>query len=719
MKRAFVSMVAGMGLTAAALGSGCGAPQPVTKDEKTVVAVPENPLLAEFDTPLGVPPFDLILDEHYLPAFAAAIEAHKTEIEAIATSAEPPAFANTVAALDVSGSLLERVSRIFSAKNAADTNDELQAVAKEIAPRLSAHQDSILMDARLFARIEAIHEGRERAGLDPEQARLLEVTHRDFVRGGAELEGPAKERLAAINERLALLRVRFRENLLAENNAFRLVVDRAEDLAGLPESSVAAAAEAAAGAGLDGKWVFTLHKPSWIPFLQFSERRELRRKMFEGYIRRGNNDDERDNKEILTEMARLRIERAKLLGSPTHAHHVLAENMAKEPARVIDLLDRLWKPTVEVMRAEARDLAAAMKKDKVPGELRPWDWWYYTEKLRKQRYDLSDDELRPYFELSRVQLGVFEVARRLFGLQFLPREDLPVYHEEVRVFEVLEADGTHLGVLYLDYHPRPGKSQGAWMTSYRGQQRRDGRRIPPVVVNVFNFPRPAGDQPALLSGDEVRTMFHEFGHALHGLFSDVTYRGLGGTSVARDFVELPSQIMEHWAVEPEVLRSYARHHETGEPIPDGLIEKIRRSEHFNQGFITGEYLAAAYLDLDWHMLEEDPGEIDVNRFERESMKRIGLIPEIEPRYHSGYFAHIFAGGYSAGYYAYIWSAVLDADAFAAFQERGDIFHQDTARALREHILSRGNTAEPMDLYVRFRGAEPAIEPLLKKRGLAR
>lgn len=681
------------------------------------VPVPDNPLLFEFDCPLGVPPFQRIRDEHYLPAFEAAMEAHRAEVAAIVASGEPPTFANTVGALDGSGRALERTARVFFPKHSADTNEVIQAVAREIAPRLSAHEDAILMDARLFERVRAVHAARDTAGLDAEQRRLVEETYKEFVRGGAGLEQAAKVRLAAINERLALLGVRFKENLLAENNTFKLVVERREDLAGLPESSVVAAAEAAKQAGLEGKWVFTLHKPSWIPFLQFSDSRELRKKMFEAYANRGNNGDERDNRQLLAEMARLRIERAGLLGSPTHADHVLAENMAKEPGRVRELLDRLWIPAAKVTRAEADALLALMKKEKAGKEIRPWDWWYYTERLRKLRYDLSDEELRPYFELARVQQGAFEVAGRLWGLRFLARDDLPTYHEEVRAFEVREADGRHVGVLYVDYHPRPGKSQGAWMTAYRGQERRDGERIAPVVANVFNFPRPVGDTPALLGLEEVETLFHEFGHALHGLLSDVTYPGLAGTAVARDFVELPSQVMENWAVEPEVLRSYARHHATSEAMPEALIEKIRRSQHFNQGFATTEYLAASYLDLAWHTLERDPGEIDVARFEAEALKKIGLIPEVAPRYHSTYFAHIFAGGYSAGYYSYIWAAVLDADAFAAFQEQGDLFHPVTAQAFRDHVLSRGNTADPLELYVRFRGAEPRIEPLLRKRGL--
>ena len=707
-------------LAAAAIAlAGCGGAVVVAEEESMPVRAETNPLLAEPDTPFGVPPFDRIEDEHYPPAFDAALAAHEAEVEAIASDERPPTFENTVAALDYSGRLLTRVAYVFFAENSADTSDRVQEIAKEIAPRLSEHEDAIRMNPALFARVREVYEARDELDLDAEQRRLLEETYDDFVRGGAELGGEAKERLSEINSRLSVLGLRFGENLLAENNAFRLVIDDEAELAGLPETSIAAAAEAEAEADLVGKWVFTVHKPSWIPFMQFADHRPHRETMFKAYVERGDHGDERDNKQILLEMARLRVERAHLLGYPSHAHYVLADNMAKTPAGVRELLDQLWEAALPVTKAEAAALADLLEDDLSGAELEPWDWFYYTEKLRERRFDLSDEELRPYFPLERVQRGAFDVASRLYGLEFVEHDDLPVYHEDVKTVEVRDADGAHVGVLYLDYFPRASKRQGAWMTEYRGQERRDGEMVTPVVVNVFNFTEPTGDKPALLGLEEVETLFHEFGHGLHGLLSDVTYPGLAGTNVARDFVELPSQFMEHWAVEPSVLRTYARHYETDEPIPDELVEKIRQARHFNQGFATTEYLAAAFLDLWWHSFEEDPGELDVAAREREVMEELGLIREIVPRYRSTYFAHVFAGGYSAGYYSYIWSAVLDSDAFAAFEEADELFDAETARRFREHVLASGNSADPMELYVRFRGAEPSIEPLLENRGLAK
>jgi len=677
-----------------------------------------NPLLKEFDTPFGVPPFDRITDEHYLPAFEAAMAAHVAEVEALTAASAEPTFANTVAALDYSGASLQQVALVFFAKLSADTNKGLQALAKKVAPRLSAHEDAILMNAALFARVKKVHAARKELGLNPEQLRLVEETYKRFVRGGAELSGDAKARLSEINQRLSVLRVQFGDNLLAENNTFKLVVDKKEDLAGLPPSSVGAAAAAAKEAKLEGKWVFTLHKPSWIPFLQFSERRELRERMFKGYIERGNHGDERDNKATLVEMARLRIERSKLLGYPSHAHYVLEDNMAGTPKRVRELLTKLWDAALPVTVAEKEAMQALIDQEGGGFKLQPWDWFYYAEKLRKAKYDLSEEELRPYFELGRVQQGAFAVATRLFGLKFVTRTDIPVYRPEVKVVEVLDAADKHVGILYLDYPTRASKKQGAWMTEYRGQQRRvDGTFVTPVVVNVFNFPSPQNGEPALLSLEQVETLFHEFGHGLHGLLSNVTHPGLAGTNVVRDFVELPSQFMENWAVEPSVMKTYAVHHKTGEPIPDALIDKIRRARHFNQGFGTTEYLAASVLDLAWHTLTEDPGEVDAVAFEKKAMDELGLIPEIAPRYRSGYFAHIFAGGYSSGYYSYIWSAVLDSDAFAAFKEKPELFDAATAKAFLTHVLSAGNTRDPMELYVAFRGAEPSIDPLLEKRGL--
>ena len=709
----------GAWLAAALLLAACGGPAAPIKEGSTPVSETksENPLLAEFDTPFGVPPFEEIENAHYVPAFEEAMRVHNDEIRGIVESDEPATFDNTVVALDMSGSLLTRVARVFFPMNSANTDDEIQTIAKEIAPKLSAHEDAIAMNPALFDRVKRVYDDRADLDLDLEQARLLDETYKGFVRGGALLDDEGKARMAKINERLSVLSVQFGENLLGENNEFKLVIDKEADLAGLPQSSIDSAAAAAKKAGMDGKWVFTLHKPSWIPFLQFSGRRDLREKMFKGYADRGDNGDERDNKAILVEMAKLRLERAKLLGFESHAAYVLAENMAKTPAKVMELLDKLWAAAMPKTKAERDELQKLIDAEKGGFELQPWDWWYYTEKLRKAKYSLSDEELKPYFELSNVQKGVFDVASKLYGLQFEQRTDIPIYHPDAKTFEVRDADGNHVGIVYVDYYTRESKRQGAWMTAYRGQEYRDGEMVHPVIANVFNFPPPAGGKPSLLTLEEVTTVFHEFGHGLHGLLSNVHYPSLAGTSVPRDFVELPSQVMENWATEPEVLKSYALHFETGEPIPDELIEKIVKSRHFNQGFETTEYLAASLLDMKWHTLTEDPGDVDPDKFEDDYLNEMGLIPEIISRYRSTYFAHIFAGGYSSGYYSYIWSAVLDSDAFAAFKETGDLFDPKTAKSFRDNILSIGNSRDLMEQYKKFRGKDPSIDPLLEKRGL--
>ncbi len=683
----------------------------------TPVLASENPFFTEWDTPFGVPPFSEIKIDHYAPAFEEGMKQQKAEVAAIAESSETPSFANTVEALDRSGELLDRVASVFFAMKSSMTNDELQAVAKEVVPKLSQHGDEIRLNDALFRRIEAVYEQRDQLDLTPEQLRLLEENYKSFVRGGAKLSPEKKKRLTEINSELSLLSLSFGEHVLKENNRFELVIDDEADLAGLPEGVVAAAAETAKQRGHEGKWVFTLHKPSLIPFLQYSERRDLREKIYKGYINRGNHDDELDNKKICAQMAALRVERAKLLGYETHADFVLEENMAKEPAKVYELLRKLWTPALARAKAEAADMQKMIDEEGGNFKLQSWDWWYYAEKIKKAKYDLDETMLRPYLKLENVLAGAFDVATRLYGLQFEKRDDVPVYHEEVVAYEVKEADGTHVGLLLVDYFPRQSKRGGAWMSEFRGQWKEGGKDIRPVIYNVGNFTKPTADKPSLLSFEETETLFHEFGHGLHGLLTDCTYKGLSGTNVPRDFVELPSQIMENWASEPEVLKMYARHYETGEPMPDELIEKIRKARHFNQGFETTEYLAASFLDMDWHTLTEADPEKDTLAFENKSLDAIGLIPEIISRYRSPYFQHIFAGGYSSGYYSYIWSAVLDADAFAAFKETGNLFDPATARAFRENVLSKGNTDDPMTLYKKFRGKEPSIEPLLERRGL--
>ncbi len=568
---------------------------------------------------------------------------------------------------------------------------------------------------RLFQRVKAVYEGRDKLTLTPEQARLLEKSYKNFVRGGANLDEAAKAEFRKINEELSTLTVRFGDNLLKETNAFVLVIDKPEDLAGLPQAVVDGAAEAARERGQEGRWVFTLQKPSMIPFLQYSPKRELRESIFKAYIKRADNGNEQDNKAVLSRIAALRVRRANLLGYKTHADYVLEENMAKTPAGVAGLLDKLWTPSLAVAKKEAAKLQALAAKEGDAITLEPWDWWYYAEKLKKAEYDLDDQVLKPYFPLDSVREGAFAVAGKLWGLKFTERTDIPKYHPDVRVFEVQEADGSHIGILFTDYYPRASKRGGAWSSAFRSESKRDGKKITPVVYNVGNFSMPAGDTPSLLTFEEALTLFHEFGHALHELLSDCVYEGTGGTNVPSDFVEVASQIMENWAGDPEVIKTYARHYRTGEPIPDALLEKIRKAKLFNVGFDTVEYLAACYLDMDWHTLTE-PKEQDAAAFEKASMAKIGLIPEIVVRYRSPYFAHIFSGGYSSGYYSYIWSEVLDADAFEAFKETG-LFDQATAKSFRDNILSRGGSEDPMVLYKRFRGREPRVEPVLKRKGL--
>jgi peptidyl-dipeptidase Dcp len=673
-----------------------------------------NPLLSEWKTPFGVPPFDQIKDEHFLPAFQEGMKRQREEVATIATAKEPPTFTNTIAALERSGGLLDRVDSVFSNLNAADTNERRQATAREVAPLQAALQDDVLLDPLLFARVKAVWEQRDKLGLDAPDARLLELTFKRFVRGGANLGPEQQQRLRAINQELSSLGVAFGENQLKETNAFKLVIEKKDDLAGLPERLVQSAAEAAKAAGLDGKWVFTLQAPSIFPFLENSSNRELRRQILEAYLARGSRDGERDNRKVAARVATLRAERAQLLGYRTHADFILEERMARTPQNVYGLLDRLWKPGLAMAQKEAADLQAAIAEEGQDFQLAAWDWRYYAEKVRRARYEYDESELRPYFSLDNVRAGAFHLAGRLYGLTFTERKDLPVYHPEVKAFEVKEKDGRHLGVFYVDYHPRPGKRSGAWSSRYREHEvEADGRVVTPVVVNVSNYSRPAGDQPALLSLDETETLFHEFGHGLHSLVSRVRYKSF--STLPRDFVEMPSQVLENWVLEPEVLAVYAKHWKTGAPIPAALVERVKQARKFNQGFATVEYLAASYLDLDWHTLTAAP-DLDALAFERRALGKIGLPDTIPSRYRTPYFQHIFAGGYSAGYYGYVWSEVLDADIYQLFKEKG-IFDPATALSFRQNILEPGNGAEAIELFKRFRGREPSVEALLERRGL--
>ena len=675
----------------------------------------QNPFFSEYQTPFQTPPFAQIKEPHFLPAFQKGMEQQQQEVQAIVQNPESPTFANTLEALEYSGELLQKVSSVFYNLNSAHTNDEMQRISKEIAPQLSKHQDDIFLNEELYQRVKTVYQEKDNLNLNPEQKKLLEEYYKDFVKGGADLPADKKAEFREINQELALLSVQFGENVLKEDNAFELVIENSEDLAGLPERVITTASETARERGKEGKWVFTLHKPSLIPFLQNSEKRELREKIFKAYIERGNNGNQYDNKQICSRISELRIKRANLLGYTTHAAFILEDNIARNPENVYQFLQQLWKPAIARAKREAGNLQKMIEAEGFTFTLQPWDWWYYSEKLKKAEYELDDAELRPYFQLEKVREGAFMVATKLFGITFSEQKDIPVYHPDVKVFEVKEADGTHIGILYTDYFPRSSKRGGAWMNAFRSQSKRADQLITPLISNVFNFTKPTAEQPSLLSWEEVSTLFHEFGHALHGLLSNCRYEKLGGTAVPRDFVELPSQIMENWASDPAVIKMYARHYQTNELIPDELIDKIKKSATFNQGFETVEYLAAAFLDMDWHTLTQ-PAMVDAISFENQSLTRIGLIPEIVVRYRSPHFRHIFSGGYSAGYYSYIWAEVLDADAFQAFKET-DIFNQDLANSFRENILAKGGTDDPMALYLRFRGREPKIEPLLERRGL--
>ena len=672
-----------------------------------------NPFYKEFDTPFGTPPFDKIKNEHFMPAFIKGMEAQKQEVNAVINDTLPPTFQNTIEVLDRTGDMLGRVSAVFFTLQGANTNDEIQKIANEVTPLLTKHQDDINLNEKLFRRVKTIYDARISAGLDAEQMKLLEDYYSNFVRGGASLPAEKKDRFRAINEELSILCLKFDENVLKETNNFKLVVDKKSDLAGLPQSVIDAAAEAASKAGSQGKWLFTVKKPSMLPFLQYAKNRDLREKLLKAYIMRGDNNNEYDNKIIAAKIGALRVERSNLLGFKTYADFSLDRTMAKTPQNVYDLLNKLWEPALKNAKKECEEMQAIVKKEGGKFSIQPWDWWYYAEKVRKQKYDLDENELRPYFLMENVRKGVFDLAAKLYGIQFTERKDITTYSDEVTVFEVKEKDGTFIGLLYTDYYPRPGKQSGAWCGAFRSQERRGNTMITPLVTNVGNFSRPVGDKPSLLSRDEVETLFHEFGHALNALFSNVTYKGL---STPGDIIELPSQIMENWAFNPDVMKTYAFHYKTGKIIPQNLIEKMEKSSKFNQGFTTVEYLAACYLDMNWHTLTSTTP-VETNAFEKESLNKIRLIPEIVSRYRSPYFLHIFSSSYyAAGYYYYIWAEVLDADAFEAFKEKG-LFDQQTAKAFRDNILARLQADDAMKQYERFRGKKPSIEPLLKRRGL--
>ena len=685
-----------------------------------------NPFFQEWNTSYEVPPFMDIKDEHYMPAYQKGMEENLSEIDAIVENPEAPTFANTIEELERTGKLLTKVARVFSNLASSNTNPKLQELQRELSPMLSAHYDKISLNEGLFNRVEAIWQEKETLDLTSEQLKLLEDTRKQFVRSGALMSKEQKKQITEINSKISGLSTSFGQNLLAETNGFELILNLS-DLDGLSEGAIAAASDAASQKmekaeteeekqRYKDKYVFTPHRSSMYPFLTESTRRDLREKLYKSYVMRGDNNNETDNKEIAAQIAKLRAERAQIMGYKSHAHFVLDDNMLKTPEEVYDLLTKLWKPAVKRAKVEVSDMQDVADAEGQNFKIAAWDWWHYSEKVRKEKYNLDESAIKPYLSLDNVLNGVFSTTNKLWGLNFTEIFDIDLYHPDARVWEVTDKDGSHLGVFIGDYFTRSNKRGGAWMSSFKGQSNLDGRERP-IVVNVCNFPAPVGDNPALLSFDNVVTLFHEFGHAMHGTLTDVTYGSMAGTSGPRDFIELPSQLLEHWASEPEVLKSFATHYETGEPIPDDLIEKLLNASKFNQGFINTEYLAASLLDMDWHTISAEEDLKDANRFESESMKKVGLIDEIAPRYRTTYFAHIFSGGYSSGYYSYVHAAVLDSDAFEAFKEAGDVFDPNLSSKLRATIYSKGSTEEAMDLFVQFRGRKADIGPLLKVRGL--
>jgi len=673
-----------------------------------------NPLIEQPATPFGVPAFNQIRLEHYLPAFDAAIAEQKAEVDAIVNNPAEPTFENTIVALDRTGALLDRVVGVFFNVLEADGNDDMNLIAETVSPMLSELSDGIILNEELFKRVKFVYDQRDGLGLNPEQMRLLTETYKHFADNGANLPKEQKERLMEINQELSLLSLRFGNNVVAETNACRFFVTDEAELAGLPEGAKAAAAEEAAAAGHPGEWLFTPKRTSFTPVLQYCENRELRKQLLMDYTTRANHDNANDNKAIIVREMELRIEKAKMFGYDNPADYILNDCMAKNHQTVDAFLASVWAPSLQAAKREAAELQELLEQD-YPGEkLQPWDWWFYAEKLRKAKYALDEEELKPYFELDNVRQGAFGVATKLYGLQFEPLKDMPVYNPEVEVFKVTEADGSLVGILYTDYFPRAGKRPGAWMNQILPQFIDENGDHRPVIINVGNFNKPTAGNPSLLSMDDVETLFHEFGHALHGLLSKAHYKSLSGTNTPRDFVELPSQFMENYAYEPQVLKTYAFHYQTGEVIPDELIEKINKAGKFNQGFVTTELLSASILDMDFHELTTAEG-LDVNAFEQQSLEKMGMIDEIIVRYRPTFYNHIFTTGYEAGYYSYTWAAVLDADAFAAFKETGNLFDAATAKRFR-HLLEQGGTRDAQELYLEFRGKEADPANLLRRKG---
>jgi peptidyl-dipeptidase Dcp len=674
-----------------------------------------NPLLKSFNTPHQTAPFDQLTEEHFMPAFEKALKDGRADIQEIINTPEGPTFENTIEKMEKAAELLGRISSIFFNLNSAETNDKIQSIAREVSPMLSDFSNDIWLNEKLFERVKQVYEAHKNASsLTDEQMKLLENTYKGFARRGALLNGKDKERYREISSELSRLSLQFGENVLAETNGFQLHITDEKDLSGLPGDAIEAAAQRAQKENKEG-WIFTLHIPSYLPFMKYADNRELRERMFRAYTSRGNTGNDRDNNEIIKKTVALRMERAALLGYKNHADYVLTERMAKSPARVENFLNELLEASLPFAQKEVKEVEEFAKKEGFDGQLQRWDFAYYSEKLKTARFNVSDEMTKPYFQLEKVKQGIFDLTNRLYGLIYKENKEIPVYHEEVQAYEVFDEDGSFLSVLYLDFFPREGKQGGAWMTSYREQYKENGEDVRPHISVVTNFTRPTSTKPALLTYNEVTTFLHEFGHALHGMLSDVTYESMAGTSVYRDFVELPSQIMENWAQQKEWLHDVAKHYETGDPIPGDLVDNIIAAGNFQSGYATVRQLSFGMNDMAWHTIEE-PINQEVAQFEKEAMERTELFPEVEGSCMSTAFGHIFDGGYAAGYYGYKWAEVLDADAFDMFLQNG-IFDKTTAQKFRENILSKGGTQDPMKLYVSFRGHEPSIEPLLKRNGL--
>lgn len=683
--------------------------------------VMENPFFKEYETNFKIPPFSQIKEEHFMPAFVKGMEEHNAEIDSIIKNTNEPSFDNVIAAMERSGSLLNRVSAVFFNLSGSTTNPEIQAIEKEISPKLSGHYDLISLNPEIFKKVRVLWERIDDLELSSEERKILEETYKRFVRSGALLEGSDKKRYAEINQEITKLSVQFSQNLLAETNDFELILNK-NDLSGLTEDIIELSRQEAENKynstndiKYKDKYVFTVQRSSMYPFLTHSSRRDLREKLYKGYIQRGDNNNKYDNKAITSKIASLRVEKANILGFESHAHYVLDNTMAKTPEAVYGLLNQLWAPALKRAKNELKEMQILANEEGNNFKLASWDWWYYAEKVRRDKYDIDEEEVKDYFTLENTIDGIFKTANKLFGLTFEEKFNIDLYHPDARVWEVKDKDGSHVGLYIGDYYTRSNKRGGAWMSAFKGQSNFDGKERP-IIVNVCNFPPPSKNKPSLLSFEHVTTLFHEFGHGLHGLLTNTNYKSLSGTAVSRDFVEFPSQVIEHWASEPELLKSYAKHYETGEVISDELIEKMQKASKFNQGFANTEYLAASFLDMDWHTLTTTELQ-DTNSFEGKSLKKIGLIDEIISRYRTTYFQHIFTHSYSAGYYSYIWAAVLDSDAFAAFKDTGDVFNEDLANKYREFILEKGGTEDPMELYRLFRGDDPDISALLQDRGL--